>query len=107
MKCGACHQLANLPGANMPPGAPNWHLPPPNMRMVFVRKTPGELCSQLRDPSRNGRKTIDQIIEHVTSDKLVMWGWNPGEGRTTPPLSHAEFAAKMQEWARNGAACPR
>ncbi|HEY3130269.1 MAG TPA: hypothetical protein VGL91_12490, partial [Acidobacteriota bacterium] len=87
MKCDACHQLANLPGVHMPPGAPNWHLPPPQMRMVFVGKTPGELCSQLKDPSRNGGKTINQIIEHVTSDKLVGWGWNPGEGRATPPLS--------------------
>ncbi|HEY3127823.1 MAG TPA: Isoquinoline 1-oxidoreductase subunit, partial [Acidobacteriota bacterium] len=66
-----------------------------------------ELCSQLKDPSRNGGKTINQIIEHVTSDKLVGWGWNPGEGRATPPLSRPEFAAKMQEWARNGAACPQ
>src|SRR3989449_5653350 len=73
MKCSACHQLTNLPGANMPPGAPNWHLPPPNMRMVFVGRTPGELCRQLKDPSQNGGKTIHQIIEHVTSDKLVLW----------------------------------
>ncbi len=107
MKCDACHQLTNVPGANMPPGAPSWHLPPPSMLMVFVGKTPGELCRQLKDPSQNGGKTIDQIIEHVTSDKLVLWGWDPGEGRTTPPLNHPEFAAKMQEWARNGAACPQ
>ncbi len=106
MKCSTCHQLTNLPGANMPPGAPNWHLPPPNMRMVFVGRTPGKLCRQLKDPSRNGGKTIDRIIEHVTSDKLVLWGWNPGEGRGTPPLSHAEFAALMNQWASNGAACP-
>ena len=106
MKCSACHQLTNLPGANMPPGAPNWHLPPPNMRMVFVGKTPGELCRQLKDPSQNGGKTIHQIIEHVTSDKLVLWGWNPGEGRTTPPLDHTEFAGLMNQWASNGAACP-
>lgn len=106
MKCSACHQLTNLPGANMPPGAPHWRLPPPNLRMVFVGKTPSELCRQLKDPSQNGGKTIDQIIEHVTSDKLVLWGWNPGPGRTTPPLSHAEFAALMNQWASNGAACP-
>ncbi len=107
MKCSACHQLTNLPGANMPPGAPNWHLPPPNMRMVFVGKTPNELCRQLKDPSQNGGKTINQIIEHVTSDKLVLWGWTPGEGRSSPPLSHAEFATLMNQWASSGAACPK
>jgi cytochrome c5 len=106
MKCGACHQLANLPGANMPPGAPSWRLPPPITPMVFVGKTAGQLCGQLKDASQNGGKTIDQIIEHVTSDTFVLWGWNPGEGRTTPLLGHAEFAALMNQWASNGAACP-
>ncbi len=107
MKCSACHQLTNLPNANMPPGAPNWHLPTPNMRMIFVGKTAGELCRQLKDPSQNGGKTIPRIVEHVTSDKLVLWGWNPGEGRTAPPLSHRQFAALINQWASNGAACPQ
>src|SRR5262249_48202464 len=34
LKCANCHQDANLPGANMPPGNPNWHLTPPDMPMV-------------------------------------------------------------------------
>src|SRR5438552_18630361 len=46
LKCANCHQAANLPGENMPPGNPNWHLPPPGMRMVFQGKTPGELARQ-------------------------------------------------------------
>ncbi|MGH9899951.1 MAG: hypothetical protein ACRD4L_13990, partial [Pyrinomonadaceae bacterium] len=106
MQCSTCHQLSNLPGANMPPGTPNWHLPPPEMRMVFQNKTPGELCRQLKDPKQNGNKTIAQIITHVTSDQLVLWGWSPGEGRTPVPRPHQEFAAKMTEWADKGAACP-
>src|SRR6266446_5997120 len=32
-KCIACHQEYNVAGLNMPPGAPNWHLPPPSMPM--------------------------------------------------------------------------
>jgi hypothetical protein len=27
LKCANCHQDTNLPGANMPPGNPTWHLP--------------------------------------------------------------------------------
>src|ERR1700754_723971 len=27
LKCANCHQDTNLPGQNMPPGNPNWHLP--------------------------------------------------------------------------------
>ncbi len=60
----------------MPPGAVVWKLPPPQMRMVIQGKTPGQLCEQLKDPSRNGGKSLEQIIEHITSDKLVGWGWN-------------------------------
>jgi len=89
----------------MPPGAPDWRIPTPEMPMVFENKTPGELCRQLKDPAINGGRTIEEIIRHVTADPLVLWGWNPGEGRTMP-RSHDEFARKMKEWADNGAACP-
>ena len=105
-KCGACHQEQNVAGLNMPPGAPNWHLPPANIPMIWEGRSPGQICQQIKDPKQNNGKSVAQIIEHVTADKLVMWGWNPGKGRTPPALSHEEFAAKFQEWARNGAACP-
>jgi mono/diheme cytochrome c family protein len=106
LKCANCHQETNLPGANMPPGNPTWHLPPPSMRMVFQGKSPRELAEQLKDPKRNGGKKLEQILHHVTEDKLVLWGWNPGDGRTKPPLTHAEFAQKMKEWIEKGAAVP-
>jgi hypothetical protein len=105
-KCGACHQEQNVAGLNMPPGAPGWHLPPANMPMIWEGKTPGQICQQIKDAKQNNGKSVAQIVDHVTSDKLVLWGWNPGDGRTLPPLSHEEFAAKFTEWARFGAACP-
>jgi len=105
-KCSTCHQTENVAGLNMPPGAPNWHLPPPNMPMIWEGRTPGQICQQIKDPKQNNNKTVAQIVEHVTSDKLVLWGWNPGEGRTLPPMNHEEFAAKFSEWAKFGAACP-
>ena len=105
-KCSTCHQAENVAGLNMPPGAPSWHLPPPNMPMIWEGKTSGQICLQLKDPKQNNGKTVAQIVEHVTSDKLVLWGWNPGEGRTAPPMSHEEFASKFAAWARYGAACP-
>jgi hypothetical protein len=106
LKCANCHQQANLPGENMPPGNPNWHLPPPEMRMVFQGKTPGELARQLEDPRQNGGKTLEQLMHHVSEDKLVLGGWDPGDGRTKPPLTHAEFVRKMREWVEKGAAAP-
>jgi cytochrome c5 len=107
MRCQTCHQDANLPGANMPPGNPKWGLPPPQMKMVFVGRTSGELCRQLKDPKQNGGRSLAQILTHVSSDDLVGWGWNPGDGRTLPPLSRPDFAAAMQEWVNDGAACPK
>jgi len=106
LKCANCHQSTNLPGAHLPPGNPNWHLPPAKTRMVFEGKTPTELARQLKDREQNGGKTLDQILRHVTEDKLVLWGWDPGEGRTTPPLSHVEFVGKMREWIEKGAPIP-
>jgi mono/diheme cytochrome c family protein len=106
LRCANCHQDANLPGENMPPGSPNWHLPPPQMRMVFEGKTPRELARQLKDPEQNGGRTLEQLIHHLADDPLVLWGWDPGEGRTKPPLGHAEFVRNMREWADKGAASP-
>jgi hypothetical protein len=107
MKCSTCHQVANLPGANMPPGNPKWSLPPANMKMVIQGETAAEFCRQLKDPAKNGHRSLAQIIEHVSSDDLVGWGWNPGEGRTLPPLDRPEFVAAMKAWVDNGAACPQ
>src|SRR2546425_6405218 len=36
MRCDTCHQSANLPGGNMPPGNPKWSLPAPEHKMGFV-----------------------------------------------------------------------
>jgi hypothetical protein len=106
LKCASCHQDVNLPGENMPPGNPTWHLPKKDTPLVFQGKSPRELADQLKDPRRNGGKTLEQLREHVTEDKLVLWGWEPGDGRTKPPLSHAEFARKFREWVEKGAASP-
>jgi mono/diheme cytochrome c family protein len=106
LKCANCHQLANLPGPNMPPGNPNWHLPPPEMPLIFQGRTPAELARQSKDPKQNGGRTLEQLYQHVATDKLVLGGWNPGDGRTKPPLTHDEFAQKIREWIDKGAAIP-
>ena len=56
-RCTTCHGAANPPasyGAHTPPGnAKGWHMPPPEMPMVFVGRSSGELCEQIKDPARN------------------------------------------------------
>jgi cytochrome c5 len=106
MRCDTCHQTANLPGEHMPPGNPKWGLPPAATKMVFVGRSPAELCRQLKDPKQNGGRSLQALFEHVASDDLVGWGWDPGQGRTLPPLSRADTAAQMKIWIDGGAACP-
>ena len=104
-KCSTCHQDHNLVGAHLPPGAPNWGLPPPTTPMIWQGLTDAQICRSIKDPKQNNRN-LDQLVEHLTADKLVMWGWNPGEGRNPIPMPHEEFAAKVKQWQAAGASCP-
>lgn len=106
MKCSNCHQPTNTPGLHTPPGNPNWHLPPADMKMVFQGKTPRQLAQQLVDPKRNGHKDLKKLIEHA-DDGLVLAGWNPGEGRKLPPMSHAAFKKAWLTWLNTGAYAPK
>ncbi|WP_437305715.1 hypothetical protein [Sorangium sp. So ce388] len=108
-ECTTCHGPTNPPnsfGMNVPPGvAKGWHMPPPDMKMVFVGVAPRALCEQVKDPARNGGKDMAALRVHL-EDPLVTWGWNPGAGRTPIPTPYAEFVAAWETWARAGAPCP-
>jgi hypothetical protein len=65
------------------------------------------LCRQLLDKRKNGGLTPDHLVQHINHDPLVLWGWNPGEGRSAPPLSHDDFVQKVGEWIDKGRACPK
>ena len=106
MKCANCHQPTNLDGAAKPPGHPNWHLPPANMKMVFQGRTPNQLAKQLVNLKTNGNKTLVQLIAHA-DDGLVKAGWNPAEGSTLPPLTHEEFKKAWITWIKKGAYAPK
>ena len=106
MKCSNCHQDTNTPGLHTPPGNPEWHLPPAAMKMVFEGKSAHELALQLVDKKKNGNKDMKKLIEHA-DDGLVLAGWNPGEGRTLPPVSHAEFKKAWLTWINKGAYAPK
>ena len=105
-KCSTCHQDHNLDGEHLPPGAPNWGLPPASTPMIWQGLTDAQICQSIKDPKRNRNRNLDQLVEHLTEDKLVMWAWNPGEGRTVVPMPHDEFAAKVKQWQSAGAPCP-
>ena len=109
LQCASCHGTANPPasyGANVPPGAPNWHLPPPRHKMVFIGLKGYELCELIKNPAATNGKDLPAMLEHVTNDKLVLWGWEPGVGRKPVDVPHAEFVAAFREWMDKGAHCP-
>ena len=54
--------------------------------MVFVGRSAGELCRQIKDPKENGGRTLDQIFHHIVDDDLV------GLGLATRRRAHATAA---------------
>lgn len=106
--CSTCHQDRNseetIGLAGGPPGAPHWGLPPANQ--VFMGITPSQLCANLKDPAKTGDRDLAKLLDHVTNDALVKWGWNPGGKRSVPPISHEKFVAAFKTWVDSGGACP-
>jgi hypothetical protein len=104
LRCFACHQSENATVLHGPPGAADWQLPPPKTPMAWKGLSTGELCRTLKDPAKNGNRSLQDLIAHMDTS-LVRWAWNPGPGRTLPPLSHDEFVSRLKEWIETGAAC--
>ncbi|GFE64204.1 Isoquinoline 1-oxidoreductase subunit [Litoreibacter roseus] len=107
MRCSTCHGAENVSysgEAGSVPGHEPWHLAP--VSMGWIGKTSGEICEQVKDPDRNGNRTLAELHEHNAEDGLVGWAWEPGEGREPAPGSQALFGELTQAWIDNGAACP-
>ena len=105
LHCFACHQTENGKTPHSPPGAADWQLPPAKTPMAWKGLSTGDLCRTLKDPAKNGNRSLQDLIPHMDTS-LVRWAWNPGPGRTLPPLSHDEFVSRLKEWIESGAACP-
>ena len=104
--CGSCHMDEFIDGVSMAPAAPNWRMPPANMKMIFQGRTPRQLAAQLLDSATNGKKTTADLIDHVKKDGLVLYAWKPGDGKKLPPLTHAEFVKQFELWISTGAYLP-
>jgi len=110
MNCTTCHGAENVAVVGQAetlksiPGNPLWHLAP--IEMAWEGKTLGQICQQIKDPARNGGKTMPELVEHMAHDELVGWGWNPGEGREPVPGTQQGFGEIFQAWVDSGAVCP-
>ncbi len=102
--CSTCHALHNSQLPHGPPGAHIWLLPPSTMQ--WFGKSNAEICAQIKDPARNGERTIAEIAEHIAHEELVHWGWDPGPGREPAPYSAAELVEFVKQWDAAGAPCP-
>ena len=103
MRCSTCHREKNFEPGRVP-GHPLWHLAP--IEMGWEGKSLGEICEQIKDPKRNGGKSLAEIVRHMADDTLVGWGWAPGGGRTPAPGTQREFGELIKAWADTGAVCP-
>lgn len=104
LRCTTCHFASNSGTLNGPPGAEGWHLAP--VEMVWFGKSSADICAQIKDPARNGDRTLEEVATHVRDDGLVAWGWSPGPGREPAPGSAEETFLAIQRWAEAGAPCP-
>jgi hypothetical protein len=110
--CSTCHQDRNVdlaaaaPDAKVKsiPGHPRWHLAP--LEMAWEGRSNGEICAQLKDPHRNGGKSLAALHEHFAKDDLVAWGWTPGAGRPPAPGTQALVGQLIEAWVASGAHCP-
>ena len=103
MRYQICHQTANFEPAGVP-GNPAWHLAP--HEMAWEGKTLAQICEQIKDPARNGGRSLEDIVHHVGGDPLVGWAWAPGGDRTPAPGTQALAGALLDAWVKTGSACP-
>ena len=107
-KCATCHQKENNAYSGVP-GAPHWALAPKSM--AWEGLSAAEIATAMLDRSKNGNRSHEDLIHHLTEDNLVLWAFDPGvdnEGktRTKPPISEEAYKKAVKEWFANGAPIP-
>lgn len=109
--CATCHTTLKeaRPGANaIPHAAPRvampWALAP--VEAEWFGKSSAYICEQLKDPERNGGRTIREVAAHLDHDLILHWAWNPGGTREPAPYSLQESMDFLMKWAAAGTPCP-
>ncbi|MEL6904514.1 MAG: hypothetical protein AAFP22_03870 [Planctomycetota bacterium] len=102
-RCATCHRTENNDDARVP-GAPHWHLAPRSMGWEGLDDH--DLAEALKDPERNGGRSLADLRAHMAEDPLVLWGWEPGVGRAPVPVSHEAFVRSLDAWIEAGAPTP-
>ena len=103
LQCESCHHEENNPYSNVP-GAPHWGLAPKSMGWLGL--SDAEIARTLVDVEKNGGRTAEDLVHHMSHDALVLWAWEAGEGRNPPPVSFDEFVAALNLWLEQGGELP-
>ncbi len=109
--CGTCHttQRETNPATNEMPHSPPkvamaWALAP--VQAEWFGKSSDYICNQLKDPDRNGGRSIKDLAAHLDHDLILHWAWNPGGTREPVPYSLQESMDFLMKWAAAGTPCP-
>ena len=108
LRCETCHQQENNNFSGVP-GAPEWSLAPLSMQWEGLSRV--EIARSMLDPARNGGRTLEETVHHLTEHELVLWAWEPGVDangvpREKPPVPKEEYIKAVKEWAVAGAPIP-
>ncbi|MCB9297301.1 MAG: hypothetical protein H6559_29870 [Lewinellaceae bacterium] len=108
LQCATCHQQENNDYSGVP-GAPEWGLAPLKMQWEGLSRV--EIARSILDPARNGGRTLEETVHHLTEHELVLWAWEPGVDangvpREKPPVPKEEYIKAVKEWAVAGAPIP-
>ena len=104
LPCDSCHRESNSANTRVP-GAPHWKMAPRST--AWDGLDAAGICEAIKDPAYNGRRDIDELVDHLETDKLVQWAWKPGRGREpVSAMSYDEFITLFRKWAKIGAPCP-
>ncbi|NAS14011.1 hypothetical protein [Poritiphilus flavus] len=108
VRCNTCHQAENNSFSGVP-GAPEWSLAPMSMQWEGLSRT--EIAKSMLDRARNGNRSHEDIMHHLTEHELVLWAWEPGvdaEGRPRekPPVPKEAYITAVKAWFDSGAIIP-
>ena len=108
-KCQTCHKEKNNGGAGIP-GAVDWQLAP--LSMAWEGLSRNEIARVILDKSKNGNRSIDDIVDHLATNELVNWAFEPGVDphgvpREVPPVTKDIFLKAVKDWAEAGAIIPK
>ena len=106
--CATCHAYRENAAPNdaphmAPQVAAGWQLAP--VEAEWFGKSSVEICTQLRDPARNGARTYLDLASLLDHDVSLHWAWTPGGGREAVPYTLQTHVDDILIWGVGGQPC--